>query len=84
MAVIFEGREWRLRVPPTPEGAMRFKKQIELITGMPYDQQVGLTMCGDQPATAFDSCTLPSSHTQASQIVIPTALRLHVEQPKSL
>lgn len=41
VAVIFEGREWRLRVPPTPEGALRFQKQIELITGMPFDEQVG-------------------------------------------
>lgn len=41
VAVVFEGCEWRLRVPPTAEGARRFQRQIELITGLPFDEQVG-------------------------------------------
>lgn len=37
---MFGGREWRLKVAPTPEGARRFQEQIELITGVPFDEQV--------------------------------------------
>jgi hypothetical protein len=40
VAVVFEGCEWRLKVPPTPKGALRFQRQIELITGLPFNEQV--------------------------------------------
>jgi len=40
VAVMFGGQEWRLKVAPTPEGARRFQEQIELITGVPFDEQV--------------------------------------------
>lgn len=40
VAVVFEGCEWRLKVAPTPEGALRFQRQIELITGLPFNEQV--------------------------------------------
>lgn len=39
VAVLFEGREWRLRVPPTPEGRLRFQRQVELLTGVPFHEQ---------------------------------------------
>lgn len=47
VAVIFQGKEWRLRVPPTAAGARQFRKQIEQITGLPFDAQVGR---GGRPA----------------------------------
>lgn len=42
VAVLFGGCEWRLRVPPTPEGRLRFQRQVELLTGLPFQEQVGV------------------------------------------
>jgi hypothetical protein len=55
VAVLFAGCEWRLRVAPTPEGRLRFERQIELITGLAFKEQVGGS-CWQASRPSLGSC----------------------------
>jgi hypothetical protein len=66
VAVVFEGCEWRLKVPPTPEGALRFQRQIELITGLPFNEQVKIKL----QATLALSTGLPQQLVQCPRVQV--------------
>lgn len=83
VAVLFGGCEWRLLVPPTPEGRLRFQRQVELLTGLPFQEQARVQQadvgsfwqqCELGPSTAPDPGPQGNGNLQPVDPVEPAGL----------
>lgn len=67
VAVIFAGQEYRLAVQPTADGLQRFKKQVEVITGVPFTDGLDVRFFCRSPTGGNYGHALDGPHPAGAQ-----------------